>query len=313
MLQGARPVDTSERMCYIARMIALPTVKPAELQPVRARTILTPTGGFIEAFTHSLNPYMGCAFGAGGCGAYCYVAELPIARWEPRPWGSWLRAKRNAAEVLRRELQEIPDRGHVRVFMSSATDPYQPAERREGITRAVLEVFRELPIGLLVVQTRSPIVERDLDLLSEMPFVWLSMTVETDDDHVRRALTPTCPSIERRLATMRRARASGVRVQAAVSPTMPHDPARFAGLIEAAADRVVVDTFCGDGAGGRRTARRSLPRRFAELGYGNWRDASSAAALHARLRAQMGADRVGWSRDGFNAVAITAQAEASVP
>jgi len=186
------------------------------------RAVLTETGGFIDGFTHSLNPYMGCAFGERGCGAYCYVAESPIGLYAGIPWGTWVEVKTNAAEVLRRELARIPDPRGVRVFMSSATDPYQPREREAGVTRRILEVFRERPIGLLVVQTRSPIVERDLDLLAGMPFAWLSMTVETDDDEVRRALTPACPSIDRRFATLRAARAAGVQVQVTVSPALPH-------------------------------------------------------------------------------------------
>ena len=109
------------------------------------------------------------------------------------------------------------------------------------------------------------------------------MTVETDDDEVRRALTPTCPSIGRRFAAMRRARALGIAVQAAVSPVLPHHRERLAGLIAEAADRAVVDTFTGDGANGRRTASRPLPARFAELGYGDWRDERAARALHEEL------------------------------
>lgn len=237
---------------------------------------------------------------------YCYVAESPIGLYAGKPWGQWLRAKVNASEALRCDLAAIRDPAAVRVFMSSATDPYQPAERRLSITRSILEVFREQPIGLLVVQTRSPIVERDLDLLRDMPFVWLSMTVETDDDDVRRALTPTCPSIGRRVAAMREARAIGVKVQAAVSPTLPHSTERFAELLEGAADRVIVDTFFGDGANGKRTRHRPLPARFSELGWGDWRDIAAAEQLYELLRERMGPERVGWSQQGFNDLAIAA-------
>ena len=274
-----------------------------EVEETPARRLLTPTGGYLSAFSHTLNPYAGCAFGDRGCGVYCYVAESPIGRFAERPWGRWLRVKTNAAEALRRELERRPRLEDVRIFMSSATDPYQPAESRYRITRSILEVFRELPVGLLLLQTRSPLVERDLDLLAGLPFAWLSMTVETDDDEVRRALTPTCPSIERRFATMRRAREHGVAVQAAVSPVLPHDRERFAELIAGAADRVVVDTFTGDGAAGRRTAARPLPARFADLGYGDWRDEGAARALYEELRRRLGPERVGWSVEGFNELA----------
>lgn len=279
------------------------TTRYPTAEPVTSRSVLTPAGGFLSGFSHTLNPYMGCAWGSGGCGVYCYVAESPIGVHGPAPWGAWLKAKVNAAAALRADLQRLAGRGPVRVFMSSATDPYQPAEGRWRISRSLLEVFRDHPIALLVVQTRSPLVERDFDLLAQLPFAWLSMTVETDDDRVRRALTPACPGIPRRLATMRRAREAGIRVQAAVSPALPGDAARFAGLLAQAADRVVVDSFAGDGAGGRRTARRPLPAQFAAAGHGDWRDQQGPRGLLAALRERLGPDRVVWSQEGFNSLA----------
>jgi DNA repair photolyase len=281
-------------------------LKPSDAQLVEVRSVLTAASGFLGDYTHTLNPYMGCAFGEGGCGVYCYVAESPIGLHAGTPWGQWLKAKANAAGALRRDLDRVPDPRSVRVFMSSATDPYQPAESRLRITRSILEVLRERPIGLLIVQTRSPLVERDFDLLAAMPFAWLSMTVETDDDSVRRALTPTCPSIERRLQSMRLAHERGINVQAAVSPTLPHDHDRFATLLVDAADRVVVDSFFGDGSDGKRTNRRPLPQRFAELGFGDWRDVSAAQTLHGELTRRLGPNRVGWCRDGFNYLAAAA-------
>jgi DNA repair photolyase len=278
----------------------------SDVELIRCRSVLTASSGFLGSYTHSLNPYMGCAFGEGGCGVYCYVAESPIGLYAGKPWGQWVKAKANAAEALRRDLAQSRDPSKLRIFMSSATDPYQPAEARLEITRSVLQVFLERPVALLVVQTRSPKVERDFDLLARLPFAWLSMTVETDDDAVRRALTPACPGIERRFQTMRLARERGIRVQAAVSPTLPHNHDRFGELLAANADRVVVDTFFGDGSGGKRTGRRPLPRRFAELGFEDWRDTSAAERLHRTLVRRMGPARVGWSQDGFNDLAARA-------
>jgi DNA repair photolyase len=276
-------------------------VNSIEVEPVEVRSVLTRASGYLTTFTHTLNPYMGCAFGEGGCGVYCYVAESPIGLHAGRPWGTWVKAKTNAAAVLERELRSA--RPPVRIFMSSATDPYQGAESEFRITRALLGVFERYPVDLLVVQTRSPLVEQDLGALARLPFAWLSMTVETDDDAVRKQLTPTCPSIARRLLTMRRAREAGIKVQAAVSPLLPCRPDAFADLLSACADRVVVDTFFGDGANGRRTAHRPLPERFQVCGFGDWRDVAQADELHALLVARMGAERVGWSREGFNQLA----------
>jgi DNA repair photolyase len=277
------------------------------IREVAVRTVLTPTGGFIDGFTHSLNPYMGCTFGEGGCGAYCYVAESPIGLYAGIPWGTWVEVKRNAHEALRRELARTPDPRQVRVFMSSATDPYQPQERHAGVTRRVLQVFHEQPVGLLVVQTRSPLVERDVDLLASMPFAWLSMTIETDDDEVRRSLTPTCPSIERRFEALRAARAAGVHVQVTVSPALPHHRDRFIDRLAEVADRVIVDTLCGDGASGRRSARRPIVAKLSALGIEDWRDELSARALYEGVKDRLGEGRVGWSQDGFNALAREAR------
>ena len=277
-----------------------------EVEETPARRLLTPTGGYLSAFSHTLNPYAGCAFGDRGCGVYCYVAESPIGRFAERPWGRWLRVKTNAAEALRRELERRPRLDDVRIFMSSATDPYQPAESRYRITRSILEVFREFPVGLLLLQTRSPLVERDLDLLAGLPFAWLSMTVETDDDEVRRALTPTCPSIERRFAAMRRARSLGVAVQAAVSPVLPHDRERFAGLIAGRCrprggrhlQRRRRGRTAHGGAAPPRPLRRPRLRRLARRACGPRavRGAANATGARARRLVRRGLQRAGEAR-----------------
>jgi DNA repair photolyase len=288
-------------------------VERNEIRLIHAGRILTPASGYLRGYTHTLNPYVGCGFGrAGGCGVYCYVAESPVGLFAGAPWGTWVRAKTNAADGLRRELARMPDISDVRVFMGSATDPYQPAESSLEITRGILEVFRERHIGTLVVQTRSPLVERDFDLLAAMPYAWLSMTVETNDEAVRRALTPTCPSIARRLGAMRLARERGIRVQAAVSPVLPHNRERFVDLLEQATDRVVVDTLFGDGADGKRSSRRPIADRYRELRWGDWRDTTAAAALFDALVERMGADRAGWAQEGFNVLAVKSGVEGGV-
>src|SRR5512145_1513091 len=121
-----------------------------------AKSILTRTSGYLSGFTHSLQPYAGCQFSC----VYCYVRELAVQRTNPfrLPWSEWLVAKRNAPALLARA--RLSD---ARIFLSSATDPYVPAERRLGITRACLAVMAERPPAALVLQTRSPLVLRDVD------------------------------------------------------------------------------------------------------------------------------------------------------
>jgi DNA repair photolyase len=269
---------------------------------------LNPTGGFLKGFAYSLNPYIGCAFGdSGGC-PYCYVRALPIAmKGEGAPWGTWVTAKINLKERLLAELASMRKAGRLEaatVFMSSATDPYQGLERRLRLTRGALEAFVDYPIRRVLLQTRSPLVERDRDLLQQLgDRVMVSITLETDDDNVRRAITPTSPSVERRLETARMMRRAGVPVQLAISPMLPNQPQRFAELADAAADRVIVDSyFAGDGSGGRRSRALGIGELYGRLGYEGWFRPGAEEQLLAALRSRLGADRVWYSRDGFSRV-----------
>ena len=272
-----------------------------------ATRALTATGGFLSGFAYSLNPYVGCAFGAAGGCPFCYVRMLPVARSEAAAWGSWVVAKSNLPELLDRELAALRASGKLgraAVFMSSATDPYQGMERRMRLTRAALEAFIRYPPRRLLLQTRSPMVERDIDLLMRMgPCVIVSLTLETDDDAVRRALTPTSPSVSRRLVTASRLRAAGVFVQIAIAPMMPNRAERFAALVEPLAERVIVDTyFDGDGAGGKRSRALGMGELYARLGYERWFAPGAERELLDAMRSRLGPQRVLFSREGFNAL-----------
>lgn len=275
------------------------------IEEVQAKSILNPTGGFLSTYTHSLNAYQGCAFGKNSC-PYCYVRAMPVQRFSGKNWGEWVKAKVNAPELLRQELEKARRNGSfgsLRIFMSTATDPFQGAEARLKITRGLLEVFAESgDFGMLVVQTRSPLVERDIDLLQRLGArAWVSFTIETNREEVRRQITPASPSIQRRLATLEKLTRSGLKVQAAISPVLPCDAEDFAGLIASRATRAVVDTLIhGDGANGRRSAELGMPELLQSLGYSDWLRDDAHVELLAALRRKMGAERVGFSQEGFN-------------
>jgi len=272
-----------------------------------ASRALTSTGGFLKGFAFSLNPYLGCAFGAAGGCPFCYVRMLPVAKAGQGSWGDWVIAKSNLPELLEKELAALEKAGRsasATVFMSSATDPYQGFERRAELTRRCLEAFARHPIRRLLVHTRSPMVERDIDLILTLGNrVIVSMTLETDDDNVRRAITPTSPSVARRLETCRRLREAGVFVQIAIAPMLPNHPGHFAELVDKVADRVIVDTyFDGDGSGGRRSRALGMAQLYERLGYAEWFRPGAEFDLIATLKAHLGNERVLFSRDGFSAV-----------
>jgi DNA repair photolyase len=146
----------------------------------------------------------------------------------------------NAPFLLGKARQKVWGK---RVFMSSATDPYQYVERKYRLTRRCLKVLLECNLKRLTVHTRSHLVLDDLDLLKQFgERVEVGFSIPTDDDAERRRLEPKAPTIEGRLRTMRRLREAGVRVKAAVSPLLRCDPRRFADLLAGAVDRAWVDT-----------------------------------------------------------------------
>jgi DNA repair photolyase len=269
------------------------------IQETTAKRILTPTGGFLDGFTHTLQPYTGCPFAC----FYCYVRRMPAGLFGRAPWGAWLDVKRNAPALLRQELRLLHGAGKpVRVYMSSATDPYNGGERRYHVTRGCLEVFCDMPPRLLVVQTRSPLVRRDYDLLGRIPHAWLSMTIETDDDRVRRQLTPLCPSIDRRAEAVRQAKAAGIRVQVTISPLLPCNEERLMQmLLDLDPDFVIVDTlYLGDGAHGKRSEALGCDAVLAQHGYQEWARHDRYERLLSMLRTALREERVGLSKDGFN-------------
>jgi DNA repair photolyase len=183
-----------------------------EVVEVMAKSILTPQkAGFLASrphpFTHTLSPYTGCAYGATACGGYCYAQHEP--NWlfgrDGADWGQLVKAKVNAAALLDEALRRMgaPRRRVLRIFMSSTTDPYQPGpETTYQLTRQCLGVFARYPdLDLLVIQTRSPLAKEDIGLMGRIPYAWLSVTLETDDWGMLRALgggaAPSPPVVPR--------------------------------------------------------------------------------------------------------------------
>jgi DNA repair photolyase len=187
--------------------------------------------------------------------------------------------------------------------MSSTTDPYQPLERRHEITRHCLQVFaRYGDLDLLVAQTRSPLALRDLDLLGQIPYAWLSLSIETDDQDYLTRLNGG-PPLAKRWELVRTANGAGIPTQITVSPCLPFSSIERFGerLLASGARRIVVDTPTdGDGTHGTRTARS--PFAQAEP---RWRETSRAHELYDFLSARCPASGVaiGWSTAGFCGIA----------
>jgi len=194
----------------------------------------------------SINPYVGCAFGCAYCYAryaHRYVIER-AATANPEhdglrmdietmpPWLAFERrifVKENAADVLRRVLRHGSDRhlallGEESIVIGTATDPYQPAERRFRVTRSVLEVLAEHAGLSIVIITKSPLVTRDVDVLRRIARnsqITIHLSLITLDRALARRLEPRAPTPEARVRALARLRAHGIEVGINVMPVLP--------------------------------------------------------------------------------------------
>jgi len=283
-----------------------------QVREISVRSILTRTGGFLRAgYSHSINPYRGCAYGGALCGLACY-AQHSVWITQGRPWGTFLDVKVNAAEAYRtqisRERRWAASRGGLRIYMSSVTDPYVPQERRYRITRSLLEAMSADPPDRLVLQTHTPHPLWDLELLVEMrarvPDLSVNISIETDRESLGDGFPAQSSTVADRIAALASLRRAGIHCAAVIAPMLPiEDPREFARRLGDACDRVVLDHYLlGDGSpGGLRTRRTRFPERLCEAGWREWTTVEHFEKVYGIFEEVLGAGRVGKSRYGFNA------------
>jgi DNA repair photolyase len=194
----------------------------------------------------SINPYVGCALGC----AYCYAryahgyaferaamsnpdrVEVTRDFREMIPWLAFERrilVKENAPDVLRKTLRQGSDR-HLALIkgewltIGTATDPYQPAERRFRITRSILEVLADHPGLRITIITKSPLITRDIDVMQRIlrhSSLHVHVSLITVDRELARLIEPRAPTPEARLRAIARLRDAGIKASVNVMPILP--------------------------------------------------------------------------------------------
>jgi DNA repair photolyase len=216
----------------------------------KAQSVLNKATGFISAYDFTLNPYRGCQYGC----SYCYAAAFSPNPQMREDWGNWVIVKENAPLIVEKELanwyQKNPDRVPS-IYMSSVTDPYQPIEAKEQLTRRLLEVMVKYQ-PILVIQTRSPMITRDIDILREFHHLRINISIPTGSEKVRRDFEPRSSSITSRLQAVAKLRYNipcnhvhDVRFSITITPLLPtleEDEAGFIPKLEIV-DRVVIQDF----------------------------------------------------------------------
>src|SRR5260370_861707 len=208
----------------IARLAASSPVLEAKLRveyfELETERLVGRCSGTRMPFVRTMNRYRGREFGC----QYCYAGygnEFMELR-DPDQFERKIYAKRFRAEALRSELKRVK-RGES-IWIGTATDPYQPAERRFRITRRMLEVFageRGLDLG---ITTKSDLVARDAELLAQIArrnAVQVNVSITTLDESLARLLEPRAPRPALRMGAVRKLSEAGIAVSVLAHPVMP--------------------------------------------------------------------------------------------
>lgn len=169
-----------------------------------------PGGGY------AINPYVGCGHNC----QYCYARFIKRFTGHNEPWGTFVDARTNIAEVLERQLRS--KRYHDRqIYIGTVTDPYQTAEEKYRLTRSVLETLlhHQNPVSIL---TKSDLILRDIDLLKHFPRLDVNFTINTFDEDWKKLVEPDSPSIGARLQAIRVLTEAGVTVLVMIGPYWPY-------------------------------------------------------------------------------------------
>ncbi len=203
-----------------ARSPLIEAKQRVEYFEIEARSFVGRCSGTRMPFVWTVNPYRGCEFGCKYCYAR-YAHEFMELR-DPQQFERKIYAKRFNPALFRAELSKVkPGQS---LWIGTATDPYQPAERRYGITRKILEAIakeRGLKIG---ITTKSDLISRDAALLkaiSEHNVAHVNLTITTMDEKLARLIEPLAPRPALRLNAVRKLAAQGVGVTVLGNPVMP--------------------------------------------------------------------------------------------
>ncbi|MCM0081961.1 radical SAM protein [Geomonas sp. Red32] len=179
------------------------------IREIEAKSILTAS----KIYPYVINPYVGCQHAC----SYCYARYMKKFTGHREPWGSFVDVKVNADALLGKEITR---KKKATVWVSGVCDPYQPLEEKYQLTRRCLQILidNDWPV---VVQTRSPLVLRDIDILRGGKSIEVGFSVTTADDDIRKVFEPHAPPIADRVEALGELKRSGIRTYAMIAPILP--------------------------------------------------------------------------------------------
>lgn len=198
------------------------------IKEIKVKTILSTS----KVYDWVINPYVGCQHGC----SYCYARFMKRFTGHKEPWGEFVDVKINAADLL---YGEITKKKRGRVWVSGVCDPYQPLEARYNLTRQCLEILAQnnWPV---TIQTRSPLVLRDIDILKEMQSLEAGLSITTADDAIRKLFEPNASPISERIKALDELHKAGIKTYAMVAPMLP-GAEKLAELLKGKIDFLLID------------------------------------------------------------------------
>ena len=201
------------------------------------RSLLTRCDSPRMPFSWQINPYRGCEFACKYCYAR-YTHEFMEMR-DSLDFERKIYVKKHSAWLLRQELKHV--RSGQSIAIGTATDPYQPAERKFEITRAVMEEFARHEGFSLGLVTKSDLILRDLDLLRSIAArnrLRIHITITTTDTNLARILEPRAPRPDLRFSAVKKLIAAGISTSVNCAPVLPgitDSPMELENVVRAAA------------------------------------------------------------------------------
>lgn len=199
-----------------------------EIKEILSKSILTSS----KIYPYTINPYVGCQHAC----SFCYARYMKKFTGHKEPWGEFVDVKVNAPELLRKEiLKKKKDT----VWISGVCDPYQPLEIKYKITRECLKILiqNDWPI---VIQTRSPLVIRDIDILKVAKSVKVVFSITTANEQIRKIFEPTSPTIPERINALAELHKLGIKTSAMIAPILP-GAEKLISLLANSVDSIVID------------------------------------------------------------------------
>jgi len=180
-----------------------------KITEIRAKNILSKS----QVYDYALNPYVGCGHNC----AYCYARFMKRFTGHKERWGEFVDVKINAPDLL---AAEVKKKKMGRVWISGVCDPYQPLEKRYIITKKCLDILVENGWSF-TVQTKSPLVLRDIGILKRANDVEVGFTITTADEKIRRIFEPGAPPSGKRIEALASLHSNGIRTFAMIAPILP--------------------------------------------------------------------------------------------